>query len=188
LDDIRSVHKEENSAAKCIALEHLGVIAARIRSGVLKYQSSTVDNTTLKPLDEVLHPTFSELADIPVVPRFLRTKISTHSTSSCPFTRILLRIYASVPQKIRLTMLAPYHPQIPNPKLTSIQSARELFAAQLGQGLASAVKQVDTWLTNPDVEDEVPMNRETVLEFGQKLKAALREIWKDHVTDVFDIG
>jgi cohesin loading factor subunit SCC2 len=85
-------------------------------------------------------------------------------------------------------MSVPYYPQISRCQLTYLQSARELFAAQLGQELASALKQVEACLNNPDVEDEVPIDRETVLEFGQKLKVALREIWKDHVTDVFDIG
>jgi cohesin loading factor subunit SCC2 len=27
-----------------------------------------------------------------------------------------------------------------------------------------------------------------LLTFGQKIKSALRDVWKDHATDVFDIG
>ena len=56
LDDAKALQKEENSAAKTIALEHLGLIAARIQSGVLRYKSAnvgTVVTAPLKSLDEV---------------------------------------------------------------------------------------------------------------------------------------
>jgi cohesin loading factor subunit SCC2 len=56
LDDVKTSNKEENNAAKTIALEHLGVIAARTRSSYLKFRSANINNgrsSALKPLDEV---------------------------------------------------------------------------------------------------------------------------------------
>lgn len=49
----------ENNAAKTIALDHLGVIAARIRSTIIKFKPNITagmpdaDAASLKPLDEV---------------------------------------------------------------------------------------------------------------------------------------
>ena len=53
LDDVKSSHKEESNAAKAIALEHLGVIAARIRAGMLKWKASNAQGASLKSWDEV---------------------------------------------------------------------------------------------------------------------------------------
>lgn len=56
LDDIKTSQTDSN-AAKTMALDHLGVIAARIRSSMLKFQPGTGDlaptTKPLKPLDEV---------------------------------------------------------------------------------------------------------------------------------------
>lgn len=57
LDDIKTSNQSENNAAKTIALDHLGVIAARIRSSTLKFKQSDIDGgpsrSPLKPMDEV---------------------------------------------------------------------------------------------------------------------------------------
>lgn len=57
LDDIKSTSHTDNNAAKTIALDHLGVIAARIRSSMLKFQKVGNElgskSRTLKSLDEV---------------------------------------------------------------------------------------------------------------------------------------
>jgi cohesin loading factor subunit SCC2 len=53
LDDVKSSHKEDSNAAKAIALEHLGVIAARIRASMLKWNASNEQSACLKSLDEV---------------------------------------------------------------------------------------------------------------------------------------
>jgi cohesin loading factor subunit SCC2 len=59
LDDIKTSNQAENNAAKTIALDHLGVIAARIQSNILKFKQSGVDgnrpidSASLKPLDDV---------------------------------------------------------------------------------------------------------------------------------------
>lgn len=61
------------------------------------------------------------------------------------------------------------------------------------QELATALKQVNVTIEHPDDDDDDLNLRERkdqkkVLTFGEKLKAALREVWKDPATDVFDIG
>jgi cohesin loading factor subunit SCC2 len=56
LDDIKTSNQAENNAAKTIALDHLGVIAARIRSSTLKFKLRADDSAqsmNLKPLDDV---------------------------------------------------------------------------------------------------------------------------------------
>ena len=50
LDDVKSNSQAENNAAKQTALEHLGVIAAKIRTTILKFQRETTEDTTRKPL------------------------------------------------------------------------------------------------------------------------------------------
>lgn len=56
LSDEKSAHADSN-AAKTMALDHLGVIAARIRSSTLKVQKAVNESDSkyigLKPLDEV---------------------------------------------------------------------------------------------------------------------------------------
>ena len=55
LDDVKTSNQAENNAAKTIALDHLGVIAARIRSSTLKFKRREGDNAqpmSLKPLDD----------------------------------------------------------------------------------------------------------------------------------------
>jgi cohesin loading factor subunit SCC2 len=60
LDDVKSSNQAENNAAKTIALDHLGVIAARIRSSTLKFKRAdialSINSSSLKPLDEVYRP------------------------------------------------------------------------------------------------------------------------------------
>ena len=56
LDDVKSSNQAENNAAKTMALDHLGVIAARIRLSMLRAKQGAGDDgfIGLKPLDEVL--------------------------------------------------------------------------------------------------------------------------------------
>jgi cohesin loading factor subunit SCC2 len=55
---VKSSSQTENNAAKTMALDHLGVIAARIRSSMLKTKqcADTDGFVGLKALDEVLPP------------------------------------------------------------------------------------------------------------------------------------
>ena len=57
LDDVKTNSQTDSNAAKTIALDHLGVIAARIRTSILKVQQEireTASRKALKPLDEVI--------------------------------------------------------------------------------------------------------------------------------------
>jgi len=64
-----------------------------------------------------------------------------------------------------------------------------LTAATLGLELASALKQVDGWITNPENDDDLDIKDANKLQvFGQRLKTAMVEVWKDPTSDVFDIG
>ena len=55
LDDVKHNSQVESNAAKQTALDHLGVIAAKIRTAILKFQSGTDDTAkkALFPLEEV---------------------------------------------------------------------------------------------------------------------------------------
>ncbi|KAI0350346.1 hypothetical protein OH77DRAFT_1593607 [Trametes cingulata] len=53
LDDIKSSAQNDNNAVKTLALDHLGVIAAHLRTSMLKYKRDS-DDSALCPLDEVL--------------------------------------------------------------------------------------------------------------------------------------
>ena len=69
------------------------------------------------------------------------------------------------------------------------QSARELTAAMLGQELAAALKEIHRSIENPDENEHLNIRDDSkTLAFGQRLKTALREVWKDSASDVFNIG
>ena len=53
LDDIKTNSQTDSNAAKTMALDHLGVIAARIRTSVLKVQRDPPSKKGLRPLDDV---------------------------------------------------------------------------------------------------------------------------------------
>lgn len=59
----------------------------------------------------------------------------------------------------------------------------------LGQELAAALKQIHRSIDNPDEDEDLNIKDASLtLAFGQRLKTALREVWKNSGTDVFDIG
>ena len=70
-----------------------------------------------------------------------------------------------------------------------MQSARELTAATLGQELAAGLRQINIWIDDPNADDDLNLKDQSKLEpLGQRLKSALRDVWKEPVSDVFDIG
>ena len=52
LDDIKSTSQSDNNAVKTLALDHLGIIAAHLRTSMLKFKRDP-DESGLSPLDEV---------------------------------------------------------------------------------------------------------------------------------------
>ncbi|KDR82399.1 hypothetical protein GALMADRAFT_220397 [Galerina marginata CBS 339.88] len=155
LDDVKTSSQTDNNAAKTMALDHLGVIAARIRTSTLKVKRTAALKKVVKPLDEVVNN-----VDIKGLNRFL----SAHQDVASHLCK-----RSSEDQ--------------------AYDSARELTAATLGQELAAALKQVHGWLENPEADEDLNIKDESKLQaFGQRLKIALREVWKDPSNDVFDIG
>ena len=67
------------------------------------------------------------------------------------------------------------------------QSARELFAASFGQEVVTALTRINAQSNNAKSENP-PSDFSNILLFGQILERALRDIWKDYATDVFDTG
>lgn len=57
MDDVKTSTQTDSNASKTIALDHLGVIAARIQSSILKFQQSGAESgaRALLPMDEVLN-------------------------------------------------------------------------------------------------------------------------------------
>jgi cohesin loading factor subunit SCC2 len=56
LNDVKSINQSDNNAAKAISLDHLGVIAARIRSSVLNHRpgpDTANGHGCLSSMDEV---------------------------------------------------------------------------------------------------------------------------------------
>ncbi|KAI9448916.1 sister chromatid cohesion C-terminus-domain-containing protein [Russula earlei] len=153
LDDVKSSSQTDNNAAKTIALDHLGVIAARIRSSMLRSKQGTGGDGSvgLKTLDEVLSRTslkhFERLA---TAHQDLATHLAKRSAQDQAY-----------------------------------ESARELTAITWGQELAIALRQCNTSLRHRDDLEDDPSS---LLSFGRKVKSALRDVWKEAITDVFDIG
>ncbi|KAH9923582.1 hypothetical protein B0H21DRAFT_765352 [Amylocystis lapponica] len=52
LDDVKT-SQSDNNAMKTVALDHLGVIAARLRSTLLKFKNDNSSHDCLRPLDEI---------------------------------------------------------------------------------------------------------------------------------------
>lgn len=64
-----------------------------------------------------------------------------------------------------------------------------MAAATLGQELAFALKRVSIWISDPDADEDLNLRDQSQTRpFGIKIKAALREVWKDPHADVFDVG
>jgi len=67
------------------------------------------------------------------------------------------------------------------------QSARELIAVTWGHELSNALTQCNTVLKRMDEEGESP-DHQPFRKLSERVKAALRNVWKDSPQDVFDIG
>ncbi|KJA17973.1 hypothetical protein HYPSUDRAFT_205707 [Hypholoma sublateritium FD-334 SS-4] len=155
LDDIKTNSQTDSNAAKTMALDHLGVIAARIRTSVLKVQRDPPSKKGLRPLDEIVSG---------VNLKYLNRFLEAHKDVASQLCK-----RSSEDQ--------------------AYDSARELTAATLGQELATALKHVHGWIENPEADEDLTIKDPAYLDaFGQRLKIALREAWKEPSSDVFDIG
>ncbi|KAH9175682.1 hypothetical protein EDB89DRAFT_2135583 [Lactarius sanguifluus] len=155
LDDVKSSSQTDNNAAKTMALDHLGVIAARIRSSMLKATGADGNGSLgLRPLDEVLsRTTVKHLERLATAHQDLATHLSKRSAADQAY-----------------------------------ESARELTAVTWGQELAIALRQCNTSLRYCDDPDSSEAKQSSLHPFGRRVKSALRDVWKEAATDVFDIG
>ncbi|GJE95924.1 sister chromatid cohesion protein-like protein [Phanerochaete sordida] len=151
LDDVKTTSQNENNAAKTMALEHLGVIAARLRTCDLRKKEVGEPSGALKCIDEI-----ADQLDV----EGLEKVLDAHQDLSA-----YLLTRASEDQ--------------------AFGTARELAAVIVGEDLAKAVKQCAKQMENAH-EDESPKPK--LLEFGNKVKAALQDIWNERIIDVFDSG
>ncbi|KAI0761978.1 hypothetical protein BD413DRAFT_221108 [Trametes elegans] len=76
LDDIKSTAQNDNNAVKMLALDHLGVIAAHLRTSLLKFKQES-NEPALRPLDEV-----ANAADIPGFQRLVTAQQDLQSNLS----------------------------------------------------------------------------------------------------------
>ncbi|TFK52693.1 hypothetical protein OE88DRAFT_1628274 [Heliocybe sulcata] len=154
LDDIKTSSQNENNAAKTMALDHLGVIAARLRSSMLKYRKPLDDKTCLRALDDILPGADSkQLGKLLNAHRDVVAHLCRRSSEDQAY-----------------------------------DSARELSAVAFGHELALALKQIGVWVQPDDEEFDPKVDRSEILPFAQKLKSALRDVWKDPATNVFDVA
>ncbi|KAI0317644.1 hypothetical protein OF83DRAFT_1120276 [Amylostereum chailletii] len=160
LDDIKTNNQTDNNAAKTLALDHLGVVAARLRSSNLKFKPSGPEDkgtVALKSLDEILAAaSVQELDRLVNAHQDVATHLSKRSSEEQAY-----------------------------------DSARELTAVTWGQELAIALKTCNVTLSGADDGDNLQLPKAQppkFLSFATKVKSALREVWKDALNDVFDIG
>ncbi|KAJ3848406.1 hypothetical protein EV368DRAFT_49356 [Lentinula lateritia] len=153
----------DNSVGKSMALDHLGVIAARVRSLVQKVQFQEKEAKkqikSLRALTQIVDQLDGKELD-----RYLEAHwdVAGHLCK-------------------RATEDQAY------------DSAQELSAATLGQDLAAALQKVNQWIEDDPASNRAPLqvkDGEYILRiFGEKLKSALREVWKERgIIDLFDIG
>ncbi|KAJ7644375.1 hypothetical protein FB45DRAFT_897682 [Roridomyces roridus] len=157
LDDVKTSQTDSN-AAKTMALDHLGVIAARIRSSMLKFQPGTGDSVPkkpLKPLDEIVHKLDSKRLD-----RLLENhqEVAAH----------LIK---------RSSEDQAYHSAR---ELAAANLGQELAVALERLNISLSHPDEDEELNICDTGNLLP--------FAQKVKKAMQNVWKDQTRDVFDIG
>ncbi|OCH92592.1 hypothetical protein OBBRIDRAFT_791042 [Obba rivulosa] len=155
LDDIKTTSQNDNNAAKTMALDHLGVIAARLRSSMLKYKDQRENITGLRPLDEMVLAT-----DV----KSLNKLTSAHEALAAHLCK-----RSSEDQ--------------------AFESARELTAVAWGQELAATLQQCGNMLVDSGEDEFDPkVDRTKLMSFGLKAKEALRDVWAEPNSDVFDTG
>ena len=109
MDDIKTIQNDSN-AAKTVALDHLGVIAARLRSSTLKFRpNSAIEGQDgggfLRPLEEVaVHHVFAFSLLNLVESRFCLTRMASNSKGLSLCSAVLLLIYANDHQKTKRMM------------------------------------------------------------------------------------
>ncbi|EJC97952.1 uncharacterized protein FOMMEDRAFT_114738 [Fomitiporia mediterranea MF3/22] len=157
LEDVKS-SGNDNNASKAMALDHLGTIAGRLRSNAQKWskESDGGDQNAGTACLKSLDESISTLDK-----NALKRLISVHQEVSSHLSKRASEDHG-------------------------YESARELNAVIWGQELATALIQLNDSLSSSHEEDWDSNMRIKYLSIGSKAKSALRDIWKDAPTDVFD--
>ncbi|KAK7056612.1 Sister chromatid cohesion protein 2 [Paramarasmius palmivorus] len=171
----------DNNALRAIALDHLGVIAAKIRGSALKFDSGRDEGQGrgLKGLDQIIKTLDTK--------EFQRLLSAHHDLGAHLVKR------GSEDQAYDTAQ-----------ELTSAALGQELASA-----LQWVSKALSKFVTEDggDTEDELNLQKRgkingtssqadekgsreerKLLKFGRRLKEALQEVWKEHPNDVFDVG
>ncbi|KAG9101090.1 Sister chromatid cohesion protein 2 [Ceratobasidium sp. 370] len=153
LSSLEDVKSSSDSAAKNMALDHLGEIATRLRETHLTLQRPF--ETTVKPLDEIVAS-----CDL----KALDDLITAHSD-----------VYAHLSKR--------------SSDDQAYDSARELTAAAWAQELATCLRQCDSILSKVEEDEDMEGSNEANLpELANRIKAALRNAWKEGAHDMFEAG
>ncbi|CDO75304.1 hypothetical protein BN946_scf184654.g12 [Trametes cinnabarina] len=151
LDDVKSA-QNDNNAVKILALDHLGVIAAHLRTSTLKFKRDS-DESSLYPLDEIVNTLDAvKLEQLVNAHQKLQSHLCKRSSEDQAF-----------------------------------DSARELTAVVWGHELATVLQHCESVLSG-DEEIERKADRKSMKSLAMKLKAAMRSIWDDASSDVFEMG
>ncbi|KAF8755190.1 Sister chromatid cohesion C-terminus [Rhizoctonia solani] len=152
LSSLEDVKSSSDTAAKNMALDHLGEIATRLRETHLTMQLPF--ETVVKPLEEIVaNCDLKALDDL----------ILAHSD-----------VYAHLTKR--------------SSDDQAYDSARELTAATWAQELASCLRQCDSILSKTEGENLEDMSDVNLPKLASKIKSALRAVWKENTTDMFDLG
>ncbi|KAK7469438.1 Sister chromatid cohesion protein 2 [Stygiomarasmius scandens] len=160
LDDVKTSHKEaDNNAAKTIALDHLGIIAARIRSTSLKVQQEHEESRgkkLLKPMEEIVkNNDVASLDKLLAAHRDVAMHLSKRASDD--------QAYDSAQELTAATL-----------------------GQELANALKKANRWVSDGQDDDDDEMNIRDGKKDFA-FGVKLKEAMRAVWKDQA-DIFDMG
>ncbi|TFK69516.1 protein rad9 [Pluteus cervinus] len=160
LDDVKSASQSDNNAAKTMALDHLGVIAAHLRNTNLKVLDPRNQGgyRGLKPLEEIVS---SE--DAAALEKFL----AAHRDVAMHLAKMSSEDQAYDSAR----------------ELTAVTLAQEI-----AQALKQIDTKLDHPEEDEDMDLLGPHNPDKLHTFGSKVKMAMRSIWKEPSGDVFDIG
>ena len=181
LDDIKSTSQNDNNAVKTLALDHLGVIAAHLRTSTLKFKRDS-DNSALSPLDEVCYgrwtPEDLVLMRVKITSALdndkLQQLVSAHQdlqNNLCKRSSEDQAFDVSTARTLRGCLLKMF------------QSARELTAVMWGHELALTMQHCAKLL----IEDG-DIDRKRVKILTKQLKLSMRGIWDDPPGDVFELA
>ena len=180
---MKSSAQNENNAAKTLALDHLGIIAARLRTSPRQGANNDSPETVLQSLDEVASEHYRDISALTIYQ--ITSKLDIQALESLMNAHQDVFFYlarrATEDQAYNVRCVVDYETHAHGLS----QSARELGAVIWGQELASALKHASSLLEDACDEESAKSDKK-VRAFGAKLKNALSIVWRESDTDVFE--